>query len=300
MKFGRKFKRLIFSNLYFDSNNSSSNTIFLAGSGRSGTTWLSELINYKNDFRYMFEPFHNKKLAELQNYDYIPYLNPDSRDERMYYVANRILSGQTRNQWVNSRNTKFIAHNRLIKDIRANLILGWLKANFPEVTFIFMMRHPYEVVMSKLKLKWDEHIDLLLKQPKLIEDYLHPFLNVIYDAKSDFEKHVVFWAIENYIPLKQDINKKGTVLFYENLIERPLIELQKIESKIDSFNINTNLDLKFDRSSSMSNKKISNNNNYLNNWSKKVDKDLLRRCLQIIEKFELSEIYSDDIMPKVI
>jgi hypothetical protein len=27
--------------------------VFLAGSGRSGTTWLSEVVNYKGGYRYI-------------------------------------------------------------------------------------------------------------------------------------------------------------------------------------------------------------------------------------------------------
>ena len=38
------------------------NTIIIAGVGRSGTTLLAETINYDNQFRLMFEPFHKYKV----------------------------------------------------------------------------------------------------------------------------------------------------------------------------------------------------------------------------------------------
>ena len=38
-----------------DWNGDLGRTVFLAGTARSGTTWLSELINHRNDYRYIFE-----------------------------------------------------------------------------------------------------------------------------------------------------------------------------------------------------------------------------------------------------
>jgi len=32
--------------------------VFVSGSGRSGTSWLANLCNYRNDFRYLFEPLN--------------------------------------------------------------------------------------------------------------------------------------------------------------------------------------------------------------------------------------------------
>ena len=58
------------------------NTIFIAGSGRSGTTWLMEMINYKNQFRPIFEPFHNKYNSLLKNWKYRQYLSENNVDDK--------------------------------------------------------------------------------------------------------------------------------------------------------------------------------------------------------------------------
>ncbi len=34
-------------------------TIFFASSGRSGTTWIQEMLTRSGDYRVMFEPFHS-------------------------------------------------------------------------------------------------------------------------------------------------------------------------------------------------------------------------------------------------
>ena len=36
--------------------------VLISGSGRSGTSWLANICNYKNDFRYIFEPLNPKKI----------------------------------------------------------------------------------------------------------------------------------------------------------------------------------------------------------------------------------------------
>ena len=43
-------------------------TIFIAGIGRSGTTWVAETINYFNEFRILFEPFFPAKTKQLKDY----------------------------------------------------------------------------------------------------------------------------------------------------------------------------------------------------------------------------------------
>ena len=55
------FKNKIVSKFYIDAHNIK-HTILIAGTGRSGTTWLSDTINYKNQFRYIFEPLHSNKV----------------------------------------------------------------------------------------------------------------------------------------------------------------------------------------------------------------------------------------------
>ena len=41
--------------IHIDADPDHRKTTVLAGSGRGGTTWLAELINYENDYRFMFD-----------------------------------------------------------------------------------------------------------------------------------------------------------------------------------------------------------------------------------------------------
>ena len=42
-------------------------TVLLAGTGRSGTTWAANIINYANTYRFMFEPFYPQAVDVLSH-----------------------------------------------------------------------------------------------------------------------------------------------------------------------------------------------------------------------------------------
>ncbi len=104
-----------------DLNRDYRKAVFLAGVGRSGTTWISEVINYNNDYRYIFEPFHPHKVPICSHFRYRQYLEPNNTDPRFIAPTNSILSGRIRTRWSESLNHKTLCDRRLIKDIRAIL-----------------------------------------------------------------------------------------------------------------------------------------------------------------------------------
>jgi hypothetical protein len=169
-------------------------TVFLAGTGRSGTTWLQEVINYNNAYRIMFEPFHSKRVGLIKEWNYRQYLRSDNLDDKFIKPASAILSGKIRHEWIDRSNRKHVAKKRLIKDIRAQLLLKWMKHNFPEIPIILMIRHPCAVANSKLKLKWDAHLNDFLMQDKLMIDFLNPFKKEIEGAKDLFDIHILCGA----------------------------------------------------------------------------------------------------------
>ena len=73
-------------------------SIFLAGSGRRGTTWVSEVINYKGEYRYVFEPFHPGKVDICKNFKSKQYLRAGERKEEYLEPARRVLTGALRSR----------------------------------------------------------------------------------------------------------------------------------------------------------------------------------------------------------
>ncbi len=203
-------------------------SVFLAGSGRSGTTWLSEIINHRRGYRYVFEPFNPREVGPFGHFRTKQYLRPDDQRQEFLEPVRLALTGGLRNPWTDRFNGRIVARRRLIKDIRANLLLGWMRAHFPGMPIILLIRHPCAVVASRLALGWRDNLSETMEQRELVEDFLFPMEAEILAAKDDFERHLFLWCIDNYVPLKQLGPQDVHLTFYENLLARPEEELQSL------------------------------------------------------------------------
>ncbi len=285
---------------FIDCNSDYRCTIFLAGTGRSGTTWVSEIINYRNEYRYMFEPFHSETVDIIKNFRYRQYIRPDNRDKKFIEPAKLILSGKLRNRFTDYRNRKFISKKRLIKDIRANHFLKWIYENFPGVPIILLLRHPCAVTSSKLKLNWGTHIEEFLSQDELLEDFLNPFKREIEKAKSVFEKHIFLWAIENYVPLKQFNKGEIHLAFYENFCMNPGYEIERLFSFLNKrFDEKVLLKSRNPSSEIRGHSAIVTGEDLIDNWRKYITKEQRQRAVDILAVFGLDRIYAEDSMPNI-
>ena len=67
-----------------------SKTIWLVGDGRSGTTWIANLLNADNSYREMFEPFHPQKVPQAKQFEENMYIAPKTKNYEC--VDNCIIS----------------------------------------------------------------------------------------------------------------------------------------------------------------------------------------------------------------
>jgi hypothetical protein len=273
-------------------------SLFLAGSGRSGTTWLQEIINYDNDYRLMFEPFYPEKVDILRHWELFQYLSPSNNEPEYLEPTKKILSGDIRNKWIDKYNRKLFPKKRVIKDIRANLFLYWIKQKFPEIPIIFIMRHPCAVANSKLQGNWDHQLNNFFSQQDLISDFLQPFQNEINDLNSNFEKHIFSWCIENYIPLKQFRDDEMHLIFYENLCTNPEKEIKDLFAFIGKNYDSKVLKHVFEPSLETSNRSaIVTGSNLISSWRQKISNDQITRTVEILSMFGLDRIYNDGNSP---
>ena len=273
-------------------------TVILAGTGRSGTTWVQEMINSQNDYRIMFEPFHSKKVDLLNGWNYRQYLRCNDRNDRFLRAATRILSGQIRHQWVDQYSEMFYLRKRLIKDIRIQLILHWIKYNFPEIPIILLLRHPCAVASSKLKLGWDTHLEDFLVQDELMIDFLGPFRKDVESARDPFDKHIFMWCIENYVPLNQFDNRDVLVVFYEHLCINPEKEFKRIMPFIGATFSSKMLDIISTPSAqSQRDSAIVSGVDPVRSWRTVVDDEHVKRAIEILAIFGLQELYCESDLP---
>ncbi len=271
------------------------NSVFLAGSARSGTTWLSEVINHGGGYRYVFEPFNPGRVGAFGHFRSKQYLRPDDGRAEFLEPARLALTGALRDPWTDRFNKTLVARRRLIKDIRGNLLLGWMRANFPGMPIVLLIRHPCAVVVSRLALGWRANLRETMEQEELIEDFLLPVEAEILAARGDFERHLFLWCIDNYVPLRQFAPAEIHLVFYEDLLQSPEDGLRSLFGFLGEEEPGDRVYDKLGRPSPLSRKDAPSPS--VDGWRARVSTSQLERTLEILALFGLDRVYGEGPMP---
>jgi hypothetical protein len=275
--------------------------IFLAGSGRGGTTWIAEMINYDNALRFIFEPFNPRVVPLCRAFANRQYLR--AGDTRPEYVdaARAIVTGRFRNGWADYYNHRIVSRKRLIKDIRTHLCLRWLYELFPGMPIVLLVRHPCAIAASRLRYGWHNDLGALLAQPQLVDDYLGPMRRELDRIADPFAMHVAQWCIENYVPLRQFAAGEIHVAFYEDFRSDPRREIARMFAFIgrplteDAFT-------RLARPSSMaweSATGIALGGARSDGWKSSVSDDDAKRAIEVLQLFGLDRLYSTEAEPRI-
>jgi len=296
----RRLRRLVCSKVYRDANRDLHKSILVAGTARSGTTWLGDILASQLNGRIMFEPFHSRKVKTFSQYHYFHYMRPDEKDEVLADFCKRIFSGDIRDKWIDNYIEVLWPKYRVVKEIRANLLLKWIHNQFPQVPMLFIIRHPCAVVLSRMTLNWDTDRDIepFLAQPKLLEDFLGKKMDVIMEATSPEEKHAVIWCVSNLIPLKQFQKEELNVIFYENLCLQPEIEITRLFQSIQlerRSSLFTTLEVP--STTTLQTSAIVTGANRVNSWQNKLTSGQIDKILSVVATFGLDYLYGDSITP---
>jgi hypothetical protein len=221
-------------------------------------------------------------------------LRPDDTREAFLEPARLALSGALRDPWTDRYNAKFVARRRLIKDIRANLLLGWMRANFPGMPIVLLLRHPCAVVTSRLALGWKDNLDETMSQEDLVEDFLLPMEAEIRAARDDFERHLFLWCIDNYVPLRQFARGEIHLVFYEDLLENPDDGLQSLFRFLGE-DLDDRVYDKLGRPSPLSRREAPSPS--VDRWRAHVNARRLERAREILALFGLDRVYGEGPMP---
>ena len=157
--------------------------LIVAGSGRSGTTWVLDVLAEANDLRPVFEPLNPYAIMEAQPFAN-RYIKEDAADPELKKFLERSFKGELNYLWPNTRflpsalkpsisemtswnynYTLMSKYKKLVKRycsylrikpfrpitkfIRANLMLDWIEVNF-NARIIYVVRHPGAVAASKI------------------------------------------------------------------------------------------------------------------------------------------------------
>lgn len=229
----------------------------IAGSGRSGTTWVLDTMAEANEMRPVFEPLHptSCEIARRMTHAYLT-REVESDDLKKFLMS--VAIGEWRSIWTSYRVVpirltgnhfrsirpikKLIRscnslayrywHYRererrlpvLVKCIRANLMLDWIHANF-DARIVLLMRHPCAVVESRLRFSESWNPYRLLTRYRNDQALMHGPLSrqaeLLHQDLSAPEALAAIWCIENVIPASQAARNGYHVVFYEEMLEQP-------------------------------------------------------------------------------
>jgi hypothetical protein len=139
---------------YLDHDPDIAKSVFICGAGRSGTTWLAEILNRSGSFRYLYEPFNRGQVRQCRHFSARQYMRPSDHRTEYLGVAEAIFSGKIRSGWIDQYNSWGLTRYRLIKDVRSTLMLKWIRDHFPQMPIVFVVRHPCAVAFSRCKEGW--------------------------------------------------------------------------------------------------------------------------------------------------
>lgn len=299
-KFYRRAIQLFGSHFYRNPDRDMRRSILVAGTARSGTTWLADLIASQISCRIMFEPFNPELVNEYSGFHYFHYMHPERENQELLAFARKVFTGEIRNRWIDRQNENIFPKYRLIKEIRANLLLKWLHIHFPEVPTIFLFRHPCAVVLSRMQLDWatDRDIEPFLSQPDLVAEHLSDHLDLIRNAKTDEEKHAIIWCVSNLIPLRQFVPGELKIVYYENLCVQPEIEFPAIFEAIGHGYGHSLVEM-LDQPSQTTKvtSAVVTGSNKISQWKSALSQVQIDRILKIVQAFGLDHIYDDSLLP---
>jgi Sulfotransferase family len=301
------------------------NSVFLSSGARTGSTWVAELINYNNEYRFMYEPSLSRPLLPRNHaqtaYDRrILYIRPDERDADLREQALQVLDGRFHDARTDQYNRRLVSRRRLVKEVTSNLFIRWLASSFPGLPIILLLRHPMPTVRSRAYEYFQaeaigrrlidmdpagrtrDYLRLIFGQTDLVKDHLEPMRDVLESAQTVWEQRIAVWCVQNHVPLRQF--QPGTIhlAFYENFCVDPQSELRRLFGFLGRPVDDAALARIRIPSQSMQHGGITQMPDgweVVSRWRKKVNDEEMESALRILRAFGLDTVYGSEPMPDV-
>ena len=309
--------RVILSSKKFNIND----TIVIAGTPRSGTTWLMEVLSAIPGYTYLYEPinpiwFPKIRGVGFQSRTYLPpdIDWPEGKEYLEKTFTGRVFSLIPPIKFKAQPIMHRILGNKLIvKFVRINRLLPWIAKRFDLRCMIFIIRHPCAVIASQLKTgfygyfsdsppyhKTSPNLKNLLDETAKIDILDEEVYKRLKNIKTQEEMLAALWCLDNYIPLSQPKPYPWTTIAYEKLVKEEKKEVINLFNKIGEKNIPQSVFKSLKEPSMLTlgsdRKVISNTEKQLSKWKKMLSEKQVERILKIVSDFGL-DFYNEDIEP---
>jgi len=285
-----------------------SNLIVLAASGRSGTTWVQNILAAPLNYRLLFEPLH-RRVSGNDEFDRL-YLGRDDHHEGLHKYLTDALNGRIKDRWLLQggqeelryfHRNRWWARNTVLKMIRAHFLLEWFEKNFP-CRIVYLVRHPCAAIASRIKAGWgskaQKRIDYIMSQDELVRKYFEPYRDIIETRNSTLaQRNALLWCLENKVLLTLFPDKDWVGGIYEYLYLKPREELDRIYSSLDIKRPSCT-ERKIDKIAytSRQDSAVRMGEDNLKRWDKELSDDEIAQILEIVQAFDIG-IYDRGQLP---
>lgn len=225
--------------------------VVILGFGRSGTTWLADIISRLLGKLVLFEPLHPSVTDRSKE---LSYRRVIAREDSLWLQQHilSVLERRHRKPWL-MRNHVPVRIEDInpafldclwqectvvgFKEIRLNLLIPWLvQQDFGSI--VFVIRDPRAVVASILnrpnfwEFGWPGTYDLfvsnVLDEPALAHHPVQRHADFARSARLDVERIAILWALSHAIAIA-DCEKYGIpIIRYEDLYREPFQTVRQV------------------------------------------------------------------------
>jgi hypothetical protein len=232
---------------------SATKPVVIMGFGRSGTTWVSDIVSKSLGGLVLFEPFHPAVQGKQEAYRFAY----ASGDKGMFGQALRhstaALQGEIRARWLlRNHLPKDLDHSDPVfeeilwrecaiigfKEIRLNGMLPWFRRENKH-KLLFVIRHPLSVLASIkkrsrfwLEFGFEEHYAKFVAETFNNEALAGASIQDkrfwLGKVTSELEKSALMWAVTHELLLQDLLADDVYLLEYEKLYRDPFVETSRM------------------------------------------------------------------------
>lgn len=311
----------------------------IAGSGRSGTTWVLDSIASANNLRPIFEPLHPAVSAVGDRYAHLTLRAGEDHPDLEKFLKTACLA-DTRSLWTTyrARKDRLFPHwsefvhihsvkrlyrrwerllrrrralaaaarrpEPMIKCIRANLMLGWLGSIF-DCRIVLIVRHPGAVIESKLRLGavWDpDPVTRRYRADRQLRDLTQGRYEMLLNTRlSTVQALALNWVIENQWPIANAAADGVSVFYYEDLLAHPADNWGKLCGALGLATAPTTAQLvRPSQQSSAASRSVRTTAALEPRWQRALSREQRKEIQDILDAVEFRTYHMDRAVPEVL
>ena len=288
----------------------------IAGSPRSGTTWLLELLRTLPGYKALNEPLMYQDARNGHGFSWRTYHDPGEEAVEHRDYLETVLTGQlgVSPAWYFESDTRpgqVVEHatrdQLVVKFCRLNRMLHWFCGQFDVQGPVFIIRHPCAVVASMLRHgAWDEgdlhgqdredHALHAEDLPVSLQDTFAPILDRI---DTQVEALATMWCLDHYVPLVHhaDGSYPWVLVPYERMVKRGREELRRVAGALN-VDVTPEMQEQLDEpSKSVKDQLHREAERQLAKWRRRLSERQVDDVLRIVDDVGLSDVYSHELEP---